>query len=298
MGVPRDEQALKRLFAVAAQDGELDPAEKGLLRLLPVDRKLRPLRDGFLRTRRKPINPEVVLARKIDPAFDKRLAALKAAVKPGDVLLWRKPDAPFPWSFLNRTVGQWQHTSVVLEGGKLMDPHWPSGAAVATIESSLARGVVRVGPADVVISRMEKPLTAKQIRGLTELAREQEGRPFRLVTHAGAPSPAVSCSRQAWEMFKAIGVDLAPRSNRIFKTLISPGDLLQRPAALVTAAGETVLNPAGVRAKPTSSFLIRWPLRAADFLAERMPALIRWTNGIQDRIIRWSTFKGVKRLRL
>lgn len=290
---PDDPKSLRRLFTSATQDGHVIGAERAFLANIPLPPALRSTRDQFLAN---PKSPEIKEARKLDPAFAKRLKALEETAKPGDLLIWRSSEASGPWGLMKKGLGPWLHASVVLDDGRLMDPHWPDGAAICTKEAALARGVCRVGPAEILVSRPEAALSQTQIKQLSNLARTQEGRAFRLVSSLGKANSGVSCARMAWELFHSLGIDLAPASRRLFRSFVSPEDLIEKQIALISKKGVAGPAPEGLVTHRLPDGIHSGIARGLDWIASKLPSLLSGTIKLQDRIINALMKQSLRRL--
>jgi hypothetical protein len=245
-----DRRKLRELLVVAAQDGVLDAVERAWLEALPWPADCRAELNAYLRRCEggEAPNPEVEAMRLRDPRFDQRVAALVTHARPGDIIGWSSDQPGLPWSLMRAAYGPWMHVSVVLDDGLLIDPYWPEGLTLSTPASAIAKSFTRIKASEFVITRPEPALTPEQITALCQAGRAELGRPYAFVARLDKPSVQVSCSRAAWELYKAQGVDLATDESRMYRTAIAPADMVCRPIAHVYVDGRVELDPAPVPA--------------------------------------------------
>src|SRR6185295_15964141 len=94
--------------------------------------------------------------------------------------------------------------------GLLLDPYWPEGLTISTPAAAVAKSFARVRANAFMITRLPEPLAPEALAALCAAARAGLGRPYSFVARLDQPSPHASCSRIAWELFRAQGRDLAP----------------------------------------------------------------------------------------
>lgn len=256
---PLGPEAFLAVWATAVQGGGLGEAERALLTGLPLTPEGEQLRAALLRACRadgEAPNPEVAAIRRADPHFDRRLAALAAHARPGDLIFWRSAERRFPWSVMRRAYGPWMHVSLVLEDGRLLDPYWPEGFTVSTPEAALAKSLRRIRAAELLVARPARPLSAEALAAVTARAHAQIGRPYGLLALPYRPHPAASCSRAVWEVFHEQGIDLLADRERLYRSTITPRDVVQPGIALIREDGcvETEEFPSAEPGPLLSSF--------------------------------------------
>lgn len=260
------------LWATAVQAGELGDPERAFLEGLRCKPDAAALRTRLLaaapRLGAAP-NPEIARARREDPHFDRRAAALAANVQPGDLVFWGSEERRFPWTVMQGSYGPWMHVSIVLGDGKLLDPYWPEGLTVATIDAALAKSARRIRAKVLLVARPATPLTPAQLARLTNRVYAQVGRPYGLMFEPGAQAVRASCSRAAWELYQEEGFDLEDRGGRLIHYTITPRDLMQHPVALIRADG-SVATEGFPSAEPTTRRYL-FAGQAIDKVAQALP---------------------------
>ena len=242
---PLGPEALLALWATAVQGGRLGDDERAWLLDRPVTPEADALRAALLRACAPDgaaPNPEVAAHRRADPHVDRKLAALAAHARPGDLLFWRSAERRFPWGLMRRVYGPWMHVSLVLADGRLLDPYWPEGTTVSTMEAALAKSARRIRACELLVARPATPLPPDALAAVTEAALAQVGRPYGLLGVPGRPSPTASCARSVNEHFQAHGIDLMADRPRLFHTTVTPRDVLQPGVALIRADGAVELG--------------------------------------------------------
>lgn len=237
---PLGPEAFLALWATAVQTGRLDPEPRAFLMGLRLAPEAEGLRDALLRACAPDgtaPNPEVAAIRRVDPHFDRKLAALQAHARPGDLVFWRSAERRFPWGVMRRAYGEWMHVSLVLADGRLLDPYWPEGTTVSTFEAALAKSFRRIRACELMVTRPATPLPPEALGAVTRAAYAQVGRPYGLLAVPGREARAASCSRSVWEHFAAHGIDLMAARRRLFHTTVTPRDVLQPPLALIREDG-------------------------------------------------------------
>lgn len=260
------------LWATAVQAGDLGDAERAFLIGLRCAPKAAALRETLLAAAPQlgaAPNPEIARARREDPHFAQRVAALTNNVQPGDLIFWGSDERRFPWGVMQGSYGPWMHVSIVLGDGKLLDPYWPEGLTIATIEAALAKSARRIRARTLLVARPATPLTAAQLARLTNRAYAQVGRPYGLMFDPNGPSERASCSRAAWELFREEGVDLQQAGGRLAHYTITPRDLMQQPVALIRADGSVATDSFPSPEPTTRRFL--WAGQAIDRAAQLLP---------------------------
>lgn len=286
----------RELAIVAAQDGIVDADERLVLAGIPMDGAARQYRDRFLASSGSnglAVNPEVEAWRRHDPAFDAKVAAVREYARPGDLILWRSDQEGFPWNLMKRAYGPFQHVCVVLGDGKVLDPYWPDGVTVSTVESAVAKSFHRIKASEMVIVRPAGKLSLEQVEKLTGRAYALQGKAYALVSPLDRPGDAMSCARAAWEVFLAAGIDLAPVDRRMYPIVISPGDFARDPVATILADGRVgPADKASLAARLESMAgrprtMLAAILGGACWLGERFPALIKGAQKVQEPVTRW-----------
>lgn len=237
---PLGPEAFLALWATAVQAGRLGDAERGLLEALRLRPDAEPLREALMRACAPDgdaPNPEVAAARRADPHFDRKVAAVVAHARPGDLLFWRSAETRFPWAVMRRAYGPWMHVSLVLADGRLLDPYWPEGTTVSTVEAAIAKSARRIRAGELMVARPATPLAGAALEATTARAYADVGRPYGLLGVPGRPSPSASCARAVWEYHHAHGVDLMGDRPRLFHTTLTPRDLVQPAIALIRPDG-------------------------------------------------------------
>lgn len=237
---PVGPEAFLALWATAAQTGRIGEAERDWLAALPLTSAAAPLREALLRALAPDgtaPNPEVAAIRRADPHFDRKLAALTAHARPGDLVFWRSAELRFPWGVMRRAYGPWMHVSLVLADGRLLDPYWPEGTTVSTFEAAIAKSARRIRACELMVTRPASPLDAGALEAVTARAYAELGRPYGLLSVPHRPHPAASCARAVWEYFQDHGIDLMAGRERLFHTTLTPRDVIQPAVALIRADG-------------------------------------------------------------
>lgn len=237
---PLGPEAFLAVWATAVQTGRIGEAERALLADLPLAPSAEPLREALLRACAadgEAPNPEVAAVRRADPHFDRKVAALTAHARPGDLLFWRSAEQRFPWSVMRRAYGPWMHVSLVLADGRLLDPYWPEGTTVSTFEAAIAKSARRIRACELMVTRPAAALDESALLAATARAYAEIGRPYGLLSVPHRPHAAASCARAVWEYFQDHGIDLMAGRERLFHTTIAPRDILQPAVALIRADG-------------------------------------------------------------
>lgn len=278
------------LAVVAAQDGRLDEKERAALETVPMDPDAARFRDAFLEAvgpDGAALNPEVEAWRRVDPDFDARVSALRQHAAAGDLILWKSDQSAFPWNLMKGSYGPWQHVSVVLADGNLLDPYWPDGVTVSTVESAVAKSSRRIKASEMVIVRPAGSLSLESLKALTGRAYELQGRGYALLAPEGEEGAAMSCARAAWEVFKAGGVDLVPASDRMYPILVSPGDFARNPVARILRDGSVDLTDSHDLSTDRPGTALARFLSGGSRVALRFPFLLRGMALIQEPVIHW-----------
>jgi hypothetical protein len=285
---------LERLLVLAAQDGEIDARERALLDSLPWPTDCRHMLDATLAhvDAGEVLNLEVEAMRLRDPHFDARVAALVAHAKPGDVVVWSSDQQGPPWNLMRAAYGPWMHVSVVLDDGRLLDPYWPDGVTVSTPEAAIAKSFNRVMASEFLIARLAVPLDEAQLQAFSNAARAALGKPYSFVAMLDRPASASSCSRVAWDLFRSIGLDLAPAGSRMYRSAISPVDFVFTPLAHVRVDGSIDLTPPRPT-RPTG--LVAYLTARLDDVMSALPTFQRFLFGFQAPVT-WIFMTGMARL--
>lgn len=243
---PLGPEAFLAVWTTAVQAGRLGDAERAMLADLRLRPDAEPLREALMRACAPDAdapNPEVAACRRADPHFDRKVAAVAGLVRPGDLLFWRSAETRFPWGVMRRAYGPWMHVSMVLADGRLLDPYWPEGTTISTIEAAIAKSARRIRASELLLTRPATPLAGAALEAVTARSYADVGRPYGLLGVPGRPSPSASCARAVWEYHHAHGVDLTGDRPRLFHTTVTPRDTLQPAYALVRADGSVEHDP-------------------------------------------------------
>lgn len=294
---PIDVEVLRQLESTAAQDGRLDPGERDFLAQLPLPRALESELATYLRRVREegvPPNPEVQAMRGLYANFDSVVRALERSTRPGDLVFWHGRERRFPWTVMTPIFGYWHHVSVVLGDGRLLDARWPEGAAIRTVEATVARNFARTPDSEILVSRLERPLSLALIRQLLPAAQAIEGSPYAMLAPADGTSRG-SCAKMTWRLFLALGIDLGPPERRKYRTLITPGDLLRYPVALILPDGQVRRDPRLTAVAHAPHGPLALLSRGADLLSFLMPLLTSYFDRLGDDLARFGFLAMTRR---
>ncbi|MEB3329213.1 MAG: hypothetical protein VKQ33_08290 [Candidatus Sericytochromatia bacterium] len=254
---PLDRPGVLELWTLILHEGGVRPEAAAWLRTLPVTSEAAALREALLAS--APCNPEWEAEQARDVALGRRVAALRAHARPGDLVFWRSLERGFPWWVMRAVYGPWMHVSVVLADGRLLDPYWPEGAVIVTPEAAMAKNARRIRATELLVARPSPALAPEAVARLTVAAEALVGRPYGLLSSPEQPAAAASCARNAWELLRAEGVDLLATRARLLNCTISPRDILPAPVAWIQADG-SVARDGVPEAEPEGAFgaLVRW----------------------------------------
>lgn len=266
-GARLDAAMLERLLVIAAQDGVVDAEERAVLEAQRWPAACRETLNAYLASADagRVDNPEVALMRGRDPHFDARVVALTAHARPGDFIAWSSDQRGFPWNIMQDSYGQWMHVSLVLSDGLLLDPYWPEGVTVCTIEAAVAKSFNRIRANAFAVTRPHEPLSPEALAAVSDRARELLGKPYAFIAALERPCDRGSCTRVIWDLFREQGVDPAPEARRLLKTAVTPGDLVHRPVMAMDVHGRLELEPALVTVPATLLARVVYWLDAAMF---------------------------------
>ncbi|MDB5099892.1 MAG: Permuted papain-like amidase enzyme YaeF/YiiX, family [Cyanobacteria bacterium RYN_339] len=289
-----DRQTLRALLVAATQAGRLEPDARAWLEALAWPPACRAELAAFCQQAEagEAVNPEVGAMRACDPHFDARVAAIAAHARPGDVIAWTSDQPGLPWSLMRACYGPWMHVSIVLDDGLLLDPYWPEGWTISTPAAAVAKSFARVKANAFVITRLADALPPEALAALCAEARAGLGKPYSFVARLDRPSAHASCSRIAWELFRAQGRDLAPDEGRMYKTAIAPQDMVLDPVAFVHVDGRVELDPQIV---PPPDGIIAFLTRCLDGAMHALPGFQDFMFGFQAPVT-WLFMTGMATL--
>jgi hypothetical protein len=274
---------LKRLQTAAMLDGALDGAERRFIVRVRGTGKIAAFEtkalDAWLKA---PNNPELALMQRQSPLFSRRLSALTTHVRPGDLVFWNSAIA----STEARWLGEWNHVSLALKDGLMLDAMTLEGSSVSRFAAVLAKVERRLKGDRFAIGRITPPLTAEQLSTLQGVARRLEGRDYAYLSRLDDPFAPMSCSRAVFEALQQIGINASPIDGRLAKMAVLPGDLM-RAVTVVGAIDAQGRFQAGDAAN--AWHIAAWRkmvIQGVDASFQRVPGLWPWLEDLQKRLVR------------
>jgi hypothetical protein len=211
-------------YAVAAAPGAVDAESESLLRAVSLKAVAQAVRAAVLDGGCPQL--EVMDARGRDVHFDARCRALAGLAQPGDRIVWLCEKDVQPWRHLRATYGACLHISLVLPGGLLLDPYWPEGSSVATLEVACARALRRIQSRTACVLRAGRVLSVDDHARLLTVTALKLTYAYRLIAPLTTCRTSGSCAKVVWELHDELVLPVGglPKE-RWFRSSICPGDL-------------------------------------------------------------------------
>ncbi len=211
-------------YAVAAAPGAVDAESMALLRAVSLKTAAQAVRASVLDGGCPQL--EVMDARERDADFDARCRALSGLLQPGDRIVWLCDKEVQPWRHLRATYGACLHISLVLPGGLLLDPYWPEGTSVATVEVACARALRRIQSRTACVMRAGRVLSVDDHARLLTVTASKLAYAYRLIAPLATCRTAGSCAKVVWELHDEVGLPCGGgQDERWFRSSVCPGDL-------------------------------------------------------------------------